>query len=126
MPPEELVVVAIVFGSVVSIVFLAIVGGLIKTWIKSKNSPEDITKNKEFLSALRDFKEKTERRIANLEAIVVDEDHQLESNTRTKEKKSTKNKGEHSRAVEIELDDNERSEKSESSGSGNLRNMLNQ
>jgi len=125
MPEEELLVVAIVFGSVVSIVFLAIMGGLIKTWIKSKNSPEDITKNKEFLSALRDFKEKTERRISNLEEIVVEEENQLKSNNRSTQK-SIENKGEHSRAVEIELDDNERSEKSESSGSGNLRNMLNQ
>lgn len=125
MPEEELLVVAIVFGSVVSIVFLAIMGGLIKTWIKSKNSPEDITKNKEFLSALRDFKEKTERRISNLEEIVVEEENQLKSSNRSTQK-SIENKGEHSRAVEIELDDNERSEKSESSGSGNLRNMLNQ
>jgi hypothetical protein len=41
--------------------------------MKSKNSSEDITKNKEFLSALRDFKEKTERRIANLEEIVSED-----------------------------------------------------
>jgi len=123
--PEEFFIVAVIFGSIVSIVFLGIVGGLIKTWIKSKNSPEDITKNKEFLSALRDFKEKTERRISNLEEIVVEEENQLKSNNRSTQK-SIENKGEHSRAVEIELDDNERSEKSESSGSGNLRNMLNQ
>lgn len=120
--PEEFFVVAVVFGSIVSIVFLAIVGGLIKTWIKSKNSPEDITKNKEFLSALRDFKEKTERRIANLEEIVT-EDRQPE-NTSKKKQKSIENKGEHSRAVEIEMNDNERSKESESTG--NLRNMLNQ
>ncbi|GEM_PF-277884 len=123
--PEEFFIVAVIFGSIVSIVFLGIVGGLIKTWIKSKNSPEDITKNKEFLSALRDFKEKTERRISNLEEIVVEEENQLKSSNRSTQKR-IENKGEHSRAVEIELDDNERSEKSESSGSGNLRNMLNQ
>ena len=121
--PEEFFIVAVIFGSIVSIVFLAIVGGLIKTWIKSKNSPEDITKNKEFLSALRDFKEKTERRISNLEAIVAEEDNQLKSGNRSKQK-SIENKGEHSRAVEIELDDDKRTE--ESSSSGNLRNMLNQ
>lgn len=124
MSQEEIAVIAIVFGSITTIVFLGIVGSIIKSWIKSKNSTGDITKNKEFLSALRDFKEKTERRIANLEAIVVDEEHQLESNTRTKQKKSIENKGEHSRAVEIEMDDENRSEESQSSG--NLRNMLNQ
>jgi len=121
--PEEFFVLAVIFGSVITIVFLAIVGGLIKTWIKSKNSPEDITKNKEFLSALRDFKEKTERRIANLEAIVAEEDNKVKSGNRSKQK-SIENTREHSRAVEIEMDDDKRTE--ESSSSGNLRNMLNQ
>ena len=99
---------AIIFGSVITIVFLAIVGGLIKTWIKSKNSSEDITKNKEFLSALRDFKEKTERRISNLEAIVAEKiiSRKIRESLKTK---SIENKREHSRAVEIEMDDeNER------------------
>jgi biopolymer transport protein ExbB/TolQ len=122
MADEELIVVAIVFGSVVSIVFFAILGGLIKTWMKSKNSSEDITKNKEFLSALRDFKEKTERRIANLEEIVTEE-RQLVSKPKAQQKSRT-NKKEHSRAVEIEMDDESKSDESKSSG--NLRNMLNQ
>lgn len=121
--PEEFFVLAVIFGSVTTIVFLAIVGGLIKTWIKSKNSPGDITKNKEFLSALRDFKEKTERRIANLEAIVSDQEYQLEEKKQSNQK-SIEEKGEHSRAVEIEMDDESKSEESQSSG--NLRNMLNQ
>lgn len=120
--PEEFFVLAVIFGSVVTIVFLAIVGGLIKTWIKSKNSSEDITKNKEFLSALRDFKEKTERRIANLEAIVTEE-RQLESKKNSRDLKN-KDRSEHSRAVEIEMDDESKSE--ESGSSGKLRNMLNQ
>lgn len=121
--PEEFFVLAVIFGGITTIVFLAIVGGLIKTWIKSKNSPGDITKNKEFLSALRDFKEKTERRIANLEAIVSDQEYQLEEKKQSNQK-STEKKREHSRAVEIEMDDENRSEESQSSG--NLRNMLNQ
>lgn len=122
MSNEEIAIVAIVFGSITTIVFLGIVGGLIKTWIKSRNSSEDITKNKEFLSALRDFKEKTERRIANLEAIVA-EDRQFE-NKRESELKTDHKRTEHARAVEIEMDDENRSEESKSSG--NLRNMLNQ
>lgn len=122
MMGEEIAVVAIVFGSILSIVFLGIVGSIIKTWIKNKSRPQDITKNKEFLSALRDFKEKTERRIANLEAIVAD-DHQLE-NKRKSESKTNEKRKEHSRAVEIEMDDESRAE--ESGKSGNLRNMLNQ
>lgn len=125
MSNEEITFFAIIFGSITTIVFLSIVGSIIKTWIKGKNSTGDITKNKEFLSALRDFKEKTERRISNLEAI-ASEDHQLESRNRSKEssKKENKNKKEHSRAVEIEMNDESKSEESRSSG--NLRNMLNQ
>lgn len=124
MMGEEVAVVAIVFGSILSIVFLGIVGSIIKTWIKNKSRPEDITKNKEFLSALRDFKEKTERRISNLEAIVADDD-QLENKSKSKsDHKTREKKKEHSRAVEIEMDDESRS--GESSKSGNLRNMLNQ
>ncbi|WP_340104437.1 hypothetical protein [Rhodohalobacter sp. 8-1] len=122
MSNEEIAIVAIVFGSITTIVFLGIVGSIIKSWIKSRNSSEDITKNKEFLSALRDFKEKTERRIANLEAIVT-EDRQLESNKKS-ERKTEHKQTEHTRAVEIEMDDESRSEESKSSG--NLRNMLNQ
>jgi hypothetical protein len=119
---EEFMIVAIVFGSVITIVFLGIMGGLIKTWIKSKNDSGDVSKNKEFLSALRDFKEKTERRIANLEEIVTEE-RQLVSKPKAQQKSRT-NKKEHSRAVEIEMDDESKSDESKSSG--NLRNMLNQ
>ena len=122
MSNEEIAIVAIVFGSITTIVFLGIVGGLIKTWIKSRNSPEDITKNKEFLSALRDFKEKTERRISNLETI-VSEDRQIDSGSKS-ERKTDSKKTEHARAVEIEMNDESRSEESKSTG--NLRNMLNQ
>lgn len=123
MSQEEIAVVAIVFGSITAIVFLGIVGGLIKSWINRKEGAGDITKNKEFLSALRDFKEKTERRIANLEAIVSDQEYELEEKKQSNQK-GIEEKGEHSRAVEIEMDDESKSEKSQSSGS--LRNMLNQ
>lgn len=119
---EEVAIVAIVFGSILTIVFISIVGNIINNWVKRGSKSEDITKNKEFLSALRDFKEKTERRIANLEAIVTD-DRQLE-NKKTAEYKNREKKTEHSRAVEIEMDDESSSE--ESGKSGNLRNMLNQ
>ena len=124
MTDGEVAVVAIVFGSILSIVFLGIVGSIIKTWIKNKNAPEDITRNKEFLSALRDFKEKTERRISNLEAIVTEEREELRTGEKKKEMKSGKDKREHSDSLGIEFDEETRREESESSG--NLRNMLNQ
>lgn len=122
MMGEDVAIVAIIFGSILTIVFFGIVGSIIKTWIKDKSGSEDITKNKEFLSALRDFKEKTERRISNLEAIVTEE-RQIESNKKS-ERKSDSKITEHARAVEIEMDDDKKSE--ESNSPGNLRNMLNQ
>lgn len=118
MMGEEVAIVAIVFGSILTIVFLGIVGSIIKAWIKRDSGAGDLSKNKEFLSALRDFKEKTEDRLSNLEAIVADLDEPESKKINSKEKK------EHSRAVEIELNDEEKTEESESSG--NLRNMLNQ
>ncbi|MFO7845760.1 MAG: hypothetical protein R6V27_04295 [Balneolaceae bacterium] len=124
MTEHEVAVVAIVFGSILTVVFLGIVGSIIKTWIKNKNAPEDITRNKEFLSALRDFKEKTERRLSNLEAIVTEERGDLHTGETKKEINSGKNKREHSDSLGIEFDEENRKEESETSG--NLRNMLNQ
>lgn len=50
-------IVAIVFGSVVSIVFLGVVGSIIKAWVK-KGSGSSLSENKEFLAALRDLRRK--------------------------------------------------------------------
>jgi len=101
-------------------VFLGIVGSIINNWIKRGSGSKDITKNKEFLSALREFKEKTDQRLNHLEAIVTEGEPE---NIRPKKSQSVKDK-EQSRSIEIEL--NEDSDKDESSKSGNLRNMLNQ
>jgi len=122
MMGEDAIIVAIVFGSVLTIVFMGIVGSIINNWIKRGSKSGDITKNKEFLAALREFKEKTDRRLSNLEAIVTDE-RDLQSKPEMKNKPREK-KQEHSRAIEIEMDDEKDSDKSKSSG--NLRNMLNQ
>jgi len=118
MMGEEVAVVAIVFGSILTIVFLGIVGSIINNWIKRGSGSKDITKNKEFLEALREFKEKTDRRLSNLEEIVTDEERD-----KTRNKKSI-NEKEKSDSIEIEL--NEETGEKESSKSGNLRNMLNQ
>lgn len=115
---EDVMIVAIVFGTVLTIVFLGIVGGILNNWIKRGSGSKEITKNKEFLSALREFKEKTDQRISNLEAIVSEEKPE-----KVRSKKSGKNK-EQPRSIEIEL--NEDSDKEDSTNSGNLRNMLNQ
>ncbi len=118
MMGEDAIIVAIVFGSVVSIVFLGVIGSIIKAWVKKDSG--DITKNEEFLSALREFKEKTDRRLSNLEAIVADEDHTYDRTRHQRKSKNTEQSG----SIEIEM--NEESGSDDSSKSGNLRNMLNQ
>lgn len=118
MMGEDAIIVAIVFGTVLTIVFLGIVGSIINNWIKRGSGSKDITKNKEFLSALREFKEKTDQRLSNLETIVSEERPE-----KIRSKKSGKDK-EQSRSIEIEL--NEDSDTEDSAKSGNLRNMLNQ
>lgn len=116
MPGEEVAIVAIVFGSILTIVFMGIVGSIIKTAIKRKGG--DITQNKEFLAALREFKEKTDRRLTNLESIVTDEE-----NPKISERKGSSRKESSTSSIEIELQDEENDKKE---SSGKLRNMLNQ
>ncbi|HMB41946.1 MAG TPA: hypothetical protein VKM37_08175 [Balneolaceae bacterium] len=121
MDPQAIAVLSIIFGSVVSIVFIAVVGGIIKTWVKNK-SGTNLSENEEFLSALREFKEKTDRRLSNLETIVTEEREPVFLSEKSEEKSSEKEKqNDH---LEIELDDEPESETKK--GSGKLKNMLNQ
>ncbi|TVQ68173.1 MAG: hypothetical protein EA360_00465 [Balneolaceae bacterium] len=117
---EDVFIVAIVFGSIISIVFLATIGSIIRSWIK-KGSGNSIAENQEFLAALREFKEKTDRRLANLEAIVTDDKPQEAAPA----KKSKSASGQKS-VIEIELDNESSSDTGESSKSSKLKNMLNQ
>lgn len=114
---EEVFIVAIVFGTVLSIVFLGIIGSIIKAWIK-RGSGKNITENQEFLAALREFKEKTDRRLQNLEAIVTDDDPKkvpaAQKNPETKRRKSS---------LEIEIDDETENEPAKDGSK--LKNMLN-
>ncbi|MCC5904849.1 MAG: hypothetical protein JJU13_01460 [Balneolaceae bacterium] len=115
---EETIIVAIVFGSVITIVFLGIVGSIIKAWVK-KGSGKSLTENQEFLAALREFKEKTDRRLANLEAIVTDDKKSsLKSRDKEQHRKEQKN------AIEIEIETE--AQKEEEQKSSKLKNMLNQ
>lgn len=116
---EDVFIVAIVFGSIVSIVFLGIIGSIIKAWVK-KGSAKSLSENQEFLSALREFKEKTDRRLSNLEAIVTDE----EPASKVKSEKEKLPEKEEKSAIEIEIENDEKKESSKESGK--LRNMLNQ
>jgi hypothetical protein len=116
--PEEAFILAIIFGGVISIVFLSVVGSIINNWIK-RGSGKNLTENKEFLAALREFKEKTDRRLTNLEAIVTDD-----APRRTKSPNKITDKKEQKSAFQIELDSD--SAKEEDKQSSKLKNMLNQ
>ncbi len=110
---------AIVFGSLTGIVFIITLGVLINSWIKRKSGSGDLSQNKEFLSALREFKEKTDRRLTNLEAI-VSEDKPKQS-SRKKSLSST----EQNHSIGIEMDDDTSGENPQAE-SNKLRNMLDQ
>lgn len=114
---DEVFIVAIVFGSIITIVFLGILGSVLKAW--AKRGSQDITKNQEFLAALREFKEKTDRRLSNIEAIIADE----KPAPAQKKKEPAKIENQKS-AIEIELEDEQTAE--EPNKSSKLRNMLNQ
>lgn len=116
---EDVFIVAIVFGSIVSIVFLSIIGSIIKAWVK-KGSSKNLSENQEFLSALREFKEKTDQRLSNLEAIVTDEKPSSQKKSETKELPEKDQKS----AIEIEIENDDKKESKKESGK--LRNMLNQ
>ncbi|WP_234567643.1 hypothetical protein [Rhodohalobacter sp. 614A] len=116
---EEVFIVAIVFGSIVSIVFLGIIGSIIKAWVK-KGSSKNLSENQEFLAALREFKEKTDRRLSNLEAIITDEKPPAREKSNKKELPEKEKKS----AIEIEIETEKKKESSKESGK--LRNMLNQ
>lgn len=124
MHGEEIIIVAIVFGSVVSIVFLGVLGSIINSWVK-RGSGKNITENKEFLSALREFKEKTDRRLSNLEAIIADDEPvktKIESGSVKKDSKKKEQKS----AIQIEIENEAESTDDDSVKSSKLKNMLNQ
>jgi hypothetical protein len=106
----QIAVIAIVFGSLVSIAFIITVGTIIKSFLKRKSGP-NLADNEEFLEALRQFKQKTDRRLSNLEAIVVD------SQPPKKQTKSIKAPEEQK---SIEIDEENKGRSSE----GSLKNML--
>lgn len=124
MGGEDAIIVAIVFGSVVAIVFLGVVGSIINSWVK-KGSGKNISENKEFLAALREFKEKTDRRLSNLEAIISD-DEPVKIGSTSKSVKKGSEKKEQKSAIQIEIENESDSSKEDSVQSSKLKNMLNQ
>ncbi|MEX0994684.1 MAG: hypothetical protein WD599_04095 [Balneolaceae bacterium] len=82
---EEVYIVAIVFGSIITIVTLSIIGSIIKSWVKNRNS-ESIVNDEDFLEALREFKEKTDRRLSKLESLLSDKNKNVKNDVSRNEK----------------------------------------
>lgn len=107
----------IIMICVTIIVAISVVGNIITTTMKKKEK-NSLSENKEFLDALRDFKESMDRRVAHLEKKAAAE----KPNSSTTAKNPVKQK---QSAIELEFDDDS-SPDEEAHQSSKLRNMLNQ
>ncbi len=119
MEPWMIPIIVMIF--VTLIVAITTTGGVIKAKLKQNSSATDLSQNKEFLEALREFKETMERRVANLEAIVTHD----ELPVKRSEKQSIQKTGSANPITDIEMDDFQDENRVES-GNSKLKNMLNQ
>lgn len=83
----------------------------------NKREGKSLAENKEFLNALREFKETMDRRVSNLEKIAASEEPVTSSDRQVKRKQNQ-------RSIELEFDDEPAREK-EIDQSPKLKNMLN-
>lgn len=110
---ENIIIVAIVFGSIVGIVAISQLFSLIKTSIKNKSGAYDEEAFERMAHAFLQYKKETTRRLESLEAIVTDEKPaSLQKSPKTSSSKQ----------IEIESDTDTQKESPESNQ--NLRNML--
>lgn len=110
----------VIMVCVTLIVIVSSVTKIITTALVKKEG-KSLSENKEFLNALRDFKETMERRVANLEEIA-----DAESPEPASIKASGKRRDKTQRTIEIEFEDGEQSKEEKPDESSKLRNMLNQ
>lgn len=117
MQEEEFIValVAIIFGVGLGGFFLHNVFSVIKAWINKKSGSSSGDINPQFFKALGEFKKSTERRIANLEAIVSELE---EEKIRIPESADSN--------AEITIEDQEVRTEAKKEDNSNLRNMLNE
>jgi cytoskeletal protein RodZ len=62
---------AIVFGSLTIIAVFAMITGLLRYWIRERHQGSKVISDEAFLIALKEFKEKTDRRLAALESLIA-------------------------------------------------------
>ncbi|WP_445664181.1 hypothetical protein [Fodinibius sp. AD559] len=117
---EDIIIVAIVFGSILGMIAIPMLINLAKKWIDRNNSSIPEEQFNRLARAFMEHKKDTQRRIQNLEAIIADDD-----SVEGSPNKETSNQIEAPKES-IEFDDAENvSEESESNGNkNNLRNML--
>lgn len=109
----------IIMICVTIIVAVSVIGNIITTSMKRKDG-KDLSENKEFINALREFKENIDQRVANLEDVVHAE-RKRNASLKANEGKKTNMQS----AIELELDD-EKTQEQDANESSKLRNMLNQ
>ncbi len=117
MQEEEFILglVAIVFGIGLTGFFLHNVFSLVRSWINRKSGASSGDINPQFFKALGEFKKTTERRIANLEAIVSEIEEEKIRITDSSDSLG-----------EISIEENEVRSPSKNDDKSNLRNMLNE
>lgn len=100
------------------IVIITSVTKIITTSISNKEG-KSLSENKEFLNALREFKENIDQRVANLEDALIAEKKKSAS------LKSGNEKSNMQKTIELEMDE-EPDNKKQELDSSKLKNMLNQ
>lgn len=108
----------IVFGSVVTIVFITMLSSVIKAWIKKDSG--SLAGNQEFLAALREFKEKTDRRLTRIEKVI--DDISSEKTLKDKSPQGITAKNEKRSLIDLEIES--QPEETGSKGKEKLKNML--
>lgn len=116
---EDVIIVAIVFGSILGMIAIPMLINLAKKWIDRNNSSIPEEQFDRLAKAFMQYKKDTEQRLQNLEAIVTEQDQESTTNTQS----STKQIDAPRKNIEIEDQEPEK-RKSQSGDSDNLRNML--
>lgn len=108
----------VIMVCVTLIVIITSVTKIITTSISNKEG-KSLSENKEFINALREFKENMDQRVADLEDALIEEKKKTASL-----KNSGKEKTNMQRSIELEMDDDAPRQES-SRESTKLKNMLN-
>lgn len=123
---EDVIILAIVFGSILGMIAIPMLFSLAKKWIDRSNNNYDEEAFDRLAKAFIKHKKDSERRFQNLEAIVAGEEPEPAPDAESNRSLGEKERDSH-QSIEIDAGEPEK-EKNQSrksqSGGGNLRNML--